>query len=89
MKAQTLLDKLRRKGVRFDIENGILWSRDLAGRQTKAEFAAVHKHAAEFVAIMLKERADWIAASPTVVEFSTYKRRAGHHATDQHQPGAA
>ena len=75
MTAQTVLDKLYRRGVRFRVDGDKLRTRGPVGAVTPSDLAALREHKAEAMAIVRDEESDRIEERAAIIEFDAYFSR--------------
>ena len=75
MNAQTILDGLHRRGVRFSVNGDKLLTRGPVGVVTEADLSALRQHKAEAMAIIREQDADRIEERAAIIEFCAFKSR--------------
>ena len=92
MSVETLIDELRRRGVRLHVNGDRLrWFAPM-GVVTEADLSALRQHKAEVLAILREQDADRIEERAAILQFGAYlsRREAERRArNEQHNGGNA
>ncbi len=75
MTAQTILDRLHRRGVSFSVNGDKLRTRGPVGAVTQADLEVLREHKAEAMAIIRDEKADRIEERGAIIQFDAFKSR--------------
>ncbi len=92
MNAQTILEGLHRRGVRFSVNGDKLRTRGPVGVVTQDDLSALREHKAEVLAILREEESDRIEERAAILQFDAYlsRREAERRARyEQHNGGNA
>ena len=88
MNAQTILEGLHRRGVRFSVNGDKLRTRGPVGVVTQADLSALREHKAEVLTILREEQSDRIEERAAILQFDAYlsRRQAERRAYNEQHP---